>query len=89
MFYVLVGVAFLFLAVATVKAVEAKGTKPYFIAYFVVVLAGFYGMISIGRIIDLLKDYPVEAGLSAVMGIISLKIASWGLNTFKRIQMEA
>lgn len=89
MFSVLAGVVFLFLAVATVKAVEAKGTQPYFLAYFIVVLAGFYGMISVARIIDLLKDHPVEAGLSAAIGAISLKIASWGLNTFKRMQMEA
>lgn len=86
---VFVGVGVLLLAVTVVKAVQKSDNTPYFLAYFVVVLAGFYGMVSIGIIIDLVKDHPIEAVLSAVMGVISLKVAGWGLNVFKQMQMEA
>lgn len=89
MVYVLVGVILIFLAVTVVKVVEAKGTRPYFLAYLVVILAGFYGMVSVGRILDLLKDYPLEALHSALVGVISLKVAHWGLTLFGRMQAEA
>jgi hypothetical protein len=86
---VFVGVVVLLLAVTVVKAVQKSGNTPYFLAYFAVVLAGFYGMVSIGSILELLKDHPVEACLSTVIGVVSLKVAGWGLNVFKQMQMEA
>lgn len=90
MLSVLVGSAFLFLVAAIVKMIEVKGKPPYFLAYLIVILAGFYGMISISNIIDLLIAHnPLDAGMSLVMGVVALKVTYWGLNTFKHLYMEA
>lgn len=87
MFSVLAGSAFLMLVALIVKTVEAKGKRPYFLAYLVVILAGFYGGLSFSNSIDLLKDSPIEAGMNFVMGVAGLVVMSRGLSIFKRMQM--
>lgn len=87
MFSVLAGSAFLMLVALIVKTVEAKGKSPYFLAYLVVIAAGFYGGLCISNSIDLLKNNPVEAGMNFLMGVVALVVMSRGLSVFKRMQM--
>lgn len=89
MFSVLAGAAFLLLVALIVKTVETKGKTPYFLAYLVVIMAGFYGGLCFSNTIDLLKNSPIEAGMNLLIGIVGLVVMSRGLSTFKRMQMES
>lgn len=89
MFSVIAGAAFLLLVSLIVKTVETKGNQPYFLAYLVVIMAGFYGGLCFSNTIDLLNNSPIEAGMNLLIGIVGLVVMSRGLSVFKRMQMES
>lgn len=89
MLFVLIGVVFLLLSVITVKAVEAKGSTPYFLAYLIVIGAGFWGLGSLNTSITMLMSRPIEATVIAIIGAASLGVMCWGMTAFKRIHEKA
>jgi hypothetical protein len=86
---VLVGVLWLFVVVSLVRTLDSRNVRPYLLSYMAVILTGFYGMVGITNFFfPMLLTNPVEAALNGALFIAALRVAYWGLNTFKRLQVQ-
>jgi hypothetical protein len=90
MFSVIAGAVTLFLIVVIVKEYESRNVQPTFIAYLIVILAGFYGAVGFANFFfPMLANSPIEAMLNGVCYLSGLLVMLWGLSIFKHLQMES